>query len=179
MLGESFLSGTISANLDDGSGYGTWKYTLRVSWDTGTKFGLSHFDLIVDDGTNCACSEIDNAIAWGGSPGFMVSEDGDCQMGMDKELNCKGDPSIGVYSSLFKFEPNEGPDCQTGPVGELVIVFYSDFRPGRIADPNLFLVDKYANYSDFGMVTGWFPALPCDPVATEALSWASMKSIYR
>ncbi len=179
LLGQSFLSGTITAELDDGSGYGTWKYTLHATWDTGTIFGLSHLDMIVDDGTNCACSELAAALIWDVPAGYIMGEEGDCQMGLDPELNCMGDPAVDVYSPLFKFEPNEGPDCHAGPVGELVIIFYSEFPPGPIADPNLVLVDKYANYSEFGMVTGSFPALPCDPVSTESLPLGDMKTIYR
>ncbi|MBU8871619.1 MAG: hypothetical protein KOO60_12205 [Gemmatimonadales bacterium] len=179
LLAESYLSGTISAESSGGNELGAWKYTLHVVWDTGTLFGLSHVDLIIDDGTHCECDELGDAIAWDTPAGYLMGEEGDCQMGLDKELNCMGDPSIGVLSPLFKFEPNEGPDCHAGPVGELTIIFFSDYSPAPIADPNLFLVDKYSQYSEFGMVTGFFPGLPCDPVSSKTLHWGGLKAVYR
>ena len=179
LLAESYLIGNITAEAGDWGELGSWKYTLYVTWDTGTNYGLSHLDLIVDDGTHCTCSAIGDAINWDTPPGYFVGEEGLCQMGLDTELNCQGDPSIDVWSPLFKFEPNEGPDCHAGPVGEMTIVFYSNFSPAPIADPNLFLVDKYSQYSEFGMVTGVFPGLPCDPIANTAYPWAGLKAIYR
>ena len=179
LLADFVLTGTITAESGAGSGLGDWMYTLHVVWDTGTPYGLSHLDLIVDDGSNCGCNALENAIAFGDPPGYMVGEDGICEMGLDTEFVCQGDPSIDVEHPLFKFEPIEGPDCHAGPVGEMTIIFYSDYPPAPIADPNLFLVDKYAQYSGFGMVSGVFPALPCNPISTKILPWGGLKSVYR
>ena len=177
---ESSLSGKITAERDDGSGYGAWKYTLHVIWDTGTEYGLSHLDLIVDDGSGrCGCEAFRDAITWDGPPGYLMDQEGECQMGLDPELKCDGDTSIGVWSPLFKFEPNEGPDCHADPVGEITVVFYSDIAPGAISRPNSLLADRYAQYTDFGMVTGSFPAMPCDPVSAETLPWDRLKAVYR
>jgi hypothetical protein len=80
---------------------------------------------------------------------------------------------------LFKFEPIEGCCCHAGPVGELTVHFYSNFAPAGIGEPNLFLVDKYAKYSDWGMITGVFPGLPCGPIKEEGKNWGEIKSDYR
>lgn len=179
-VAEELLAGTIVAEPDNGAtGLGAWKYTMTVVWDTGTPYGLSHVDLIIDDGVHCSCTAIHDAIVWGEAPGYLTGEEDDCLIGLEPELNCDGDPSIDLDAPVFKLEPNEGPYCHAGPTGELVVSFYSDFPPGSIADPNLFLVDKYARYSDFGMVTGVFPSLPCDPVDVEPVRWDALKAYYR
>ena len=64
-------------------------------------------------------------------------------------------------------------------MGELTVVFYSDYGPAPIADPNLFLVDKFSLYSELGMVTGVFPGLTCDPIRSTVGSWGGLKAVYR
>ena len=177
-LGQFSLTGEITAERVDDP-LGSWAYTLHVTWDTGTRYGLSHLDLIFDDGRNCDCEEIFASVRWGDPAGTMTAEGGGMLLDVDHELNCKGDPSIDVVVPLFKFSPREHDGHEAGPTGEMTVVFYSNYAPAAIAEPNLFLVDKFSQYSDFGQVTGVFPALACDPLPIEADTWDSLKARYR
>jgi len=59
-------------------------------------------------------------------------------------------------------------------VGMLTIVFCSNFALATIATPNLLLVDKHAQLTCSGGISGVFPGLPCDPVGNLDESWGTV-----
>ena len=160
--------------------HGAWMYRMIVHWNTGSQYGLSHFDLLLDslDG-NCDCQDFADAIVFDYPVGSTTGQPVPCTLSYWYELNCGGDPSIGVPGIMFKFEPYEDEDCEPGPYGTGTFTFYSDLAPGHIADDNLFLIEKYSLYYCYGHIEGDFPNLPCDPVPTESGSWGAVKSLYR
>ncbi len=51
-----FGSCTAAPNLEAPQ-YGAWVYTLTLEWETA-QHGISHIDMIVDDGDNCTAEEL-------------------------------------------------------------------------------------------------------------------------
>jgi hypothetical protein len=178
---ECSLTGHIEAVMDPShADLGLWRYTMTVTWDTGTRLGLSHFNLWLDEtDQNCSCAEIDAALAWEEPVGSSTGEPHPCTVPFRGMLECKGDSSLGIDGIIIKFEPIGGGDCEPGPQGEAVVTFYSDYAPASIALPNMYLMDKHGRLSCFGQVTGVFPGLPCDPTPIELQTWGGIKAIYR
>jgi hypothetical protein len=178
---ECVITGTVTAELNiDGPDLGAWCYTLELVWDTGSDYALSHFDFLLDnpDG-NCSCDDFADALAWEDPAGSSNGEPDDCTVDYALYLECEGDPSIpDVEGILLKFEPYEDDECEPGPTGTGIFVFYSDLEPAPIAEDNLFLIDKFAGFACSGEVTGVFPGLACDPVASEHRTWTGVKSLY-
>ncbi len=159
--------------------YGSWKYTLTVEWDTGTPYALSHFNMLIDEaGHTCSCWEIESALEWVDPIGYGEGRPDACSVPFDGILECKGDPSIDYPGIILKFEPRGDDGCEPGPTGTAVLTFYSDFAPGRIAAENMFLTDKAGQTSCYGQLTGWFPALPCDPTPVQDQTWGHVKGLY-
>ena len=156
---------------------GGWQYTLVATWDTGSNYALSHMNLLIGAEDRCICDDLENALAWAAPAGESDGED-DCTVPFMMIFECDGDPSLGINEPLFKFEYVEDTGCEPANVGTLTMVFYSNYAPGMIYEPNLFLVDKHAGLSCAGNVSGVFPGLPCDPVANEALDWGTVKAVY-
>ena len=159
---------------------GAWLYRLVVNWNTGVQYALSHIDLIMDDPQGrCTCEEVGAALRWHDPIGFSMESPTYCLVFYAPEFLCEGDPSIDVPGIMLKFEPYEDESCEPGTGGVATFTFYSDYPPGNIAEPNLFLVDKHGQLSCDGPVEGQFPMLPCDPVRTEPTSWGALRSLYR
>jgi hypothetical protein len=177
---ECSITGTITAEMVDHE-LGLYRYTLELSWDTGTVYGLSHFNLWLNNGiTGCVCDDFIEALAWEYPAGSSSGVPDDCMIDYEAMLECNGDPSIpDLDGILLKFEPMEDGSCEPGPMGTGTFVFYSDLEPAPISDDSLFLVDKHAGFSCTGEVTGEFPALLCDPVSTTDADWSAVKQIFR
>jgi hypothetical protein len=159
---------------------GAWLYRLLVSWDTGSQYAMSHIDLIMDvDNGNCDCAELQDAINWGEYIGSGLGDPLPCLLFYEGEVLCNGDPSISEPGIVLKFEPLESEECEPGTGGTATITFFSDYPPGTIAEPNLFLLDKYAGFVCYGPITGDFPSIPCDPVNSEETSWGLIKQLYQ
>lgn len=158
-------------------GLGAWEYTLTVNWDTG-RYGLSHLNLLVDEAGNCDCLELGNALHWASPAGVFDTMSGDCPVDSYAQLECGGDPSLGITMPLIKFEYDEEAVCEPEQEGIFSLVFYADYAPATIYAPNMFLVDKHALQWCEGPVTGVFPGLPCDPVANEYADWGRVKAGY-
>jgi hypothetical protein len=177
--------GTIEAELNtEYPELGAWVYTVIISWDTGTPYALSHFNMILDvEFGECTCYDFQSALNWANPAGYSTGYDsyGDpCTVDYNLYLECGGDPSVpDVDAPLLKFEPQEYDDCEPGPMGEGTFTFYSDYAPAPIADYDSFLVDKHNGLACFGTLTGVFPGLPCDPVGDLDQSWGGLKDIYR
>ena len=171
---------TAAANTDY-PGLGAWMYTLEVSWDTGSQTALSHLDFIVEQPNgNCDCGEFATTIDFAPIAGESNGEPDGCTVQYEAFLECNGDPSIPVEGILFKWEPIMADDgCEPGPVGTGAFTFFSDLEPVAIDSDLPLIVEKNDGESCEGGITGVFPGLLCNPVATEATSWSQVKGVYR
>ena len=177
---EFQLEGTLTGELStDDPALGSWKYTLHLVWDTGTVYGLSHVNMIVDDLGLCDCSTVMNALDWVEPSGYLSGDPEGCSLDVMTDLSCNGDPSLALDGIFLKFEPYEIEGCEAGVSGEMTVVFYSFYPPYPIDAPNMALVDKYGQLSGWGNVSGVFPGIPCDSVAADPESWGTIKSLYR
>ena len=179
-VAECFIGGTITADSNPDPLGPDWMYTMVISWDTGTSYGLSHANLLMDVYTgNCLCQDFMAALSWDDPVGSSDGYPDGCTVYYQGFLECEGDPSIpGVGDILLKFEPIEG-DCEPGPTGTATFVFYSDLMPAPINEDILTAVDKHSNESCFGNLSGFFPAMACDPVGNEESSWGNLKGLFR
>jgi hypothetical protein len=177
---ECSIWGTVTAFENPGDpALGAWMYRLMVTWDTGSQYAMSHIDLLMDlPNGNCSCAQFYEAITWSDHIGSGLGDPLPCLLFYDGEILCDGDPSTGVEGTILKFEPREDEDCEPATQGTAQITFYSDYPPGPIAEPNMFLFDKFAGLICFGPASGQFPGLPCDPVATDQSTWGAIKTIY-
>jgi hypothetical protein len=177
---QCHLSGEITAAMTGDPLLPRWEYTLTVTWDTGSMYGLSHIDVIIDPlGTECLCPELDYDIILAEPSGTAPGEGG-CTAQFGTELDCTGDPSIpGVDGTLLKFEPLADETCELDVTGTAVLVFYSDHEPYPIDADALALVDKFAGNWCFGHLTGVFPTLACDSVPAADRTWGGLKGDYR
>jgi hypothetical protein len=171
------MEGTITAELNlENPEWGIWKYTIEFCWNSS--HGLSHWDLWLDDWTNCLCEELMDAVGFGDVIGMTTSEDG-CLTHYTFEWRCGNEPSIDVPGIILKFEPAGG--CEPGHSGSGEFYFYSHFEPVPIAPESPmygFLINKNSNGYCDGELTGVFPAIECDPVPAEGATWGGIKSIY-
>jgi hypothetical protein len=177
---ECTISGTITAEAV-GHELGLYRYTLYLTWDTDSVYGLSHIDLLLDTGLGaCVCEDFANALAWEPLAGWSIGVPDGCMVDYEAFLECDGDPSIpGIGGILLKFEPIEDESCEPGPIGSGTFLFYSDVAPEPIDADNLFLVNKHALFACEGQLTGEFPGLACDPVANSAADWTTIKRIFQ
>ena len=185
---ECELAGTCTAAVNtDEPELGYWRYTLEVDWDTGLQYALSHLDLLMGyENHNCLCEQF--AFGFPSPSGWSDSDprrktnlrdDGPCTVYYEGFFECYGDPSIpGIEEPILKFEPIEEDDCEPGPQGTLVVIFYSDWPPVAVEQPNDWLVIKYAGHSCRGEVAGELPELECIYTAVEHLNWGGVKKHY-
>ena len=179
-LGQCDISGTIVASTSADPGDPAWTYTLTMNWDTGSKYALSHMNLLVGsaEGT-CTCADFQDALSWYDPIGYSDGAPS-CTVDYIGNLECNGDPSIpGVDNILLKFEPIERRGCEPGTTSTAVFTFYSDLSPVPVDEEILSLVYKFANNSCFGSLSGDFPAMSCDPVDVDKVEWGGVKSLYR
>lgn len=174
------ISGVIAAAPSGDALLPTWEYTLTVTWNTGTPYALSHLNLLLDAvGGTCGCSDFAGAlflIQPAGTSGGV----GGCTVPYDVYLECGGDPSIpGVDGILMKFEPDESLGCEPANTGTATFVFYSDLNPVPVDEEILSLVDKFSTQHCFGNLTGYFPAMACNPVPDAGAAWGSVKGMFR
>jgi hypothetical protein len=181
------VGGDITAAMTTDPLLPDWEYTMTVTWDTGTMFGLSHFNLLVDlTGGTCECQEVMDSIMLvnpaGTGDGVTSGPGGGDPCTLDYNANwaCDGDPSIpGVEGIIIKFEPDESLGCEPAPAGTVDVVFYSDLPPTPVDEDVLSMSDKAGLIYCFGTVTGVFPGLACDPVPNDTESWGGLKGLYR
>ena len=179
-LAQCDINGTIVAEANADLLGPDWVYTMTVNWDTGTAYALSHMGLLLDTSTGtCSCADFIGALSWDDPIGYSTG-DPSCMVNYHGNLECSGDPSIpGVDGILLKFEPIEGMGCEPGTSGTATFVFYSNLGPAPVDEDILSLVDKFANNSCFGSLSGDFPSMTCDPVSTENMEWGKAKGMYR
>jgi len=179
-LAQCTITGVSEAEWvgDDLSAPAAWKYTLTIVWDTDSPYGVSHINLVPGAGGRCTCEELESAFFWIDPAGYSDGEPGPCTVDYMMMIECGGDPSLDIEEPLFKFEYYEDTGCEPGNSGVMTAVFYSTFAPADIEVPNLALVDKHAQLSCWGELTGVFPGLPCDPLPEQTTSWGIIKSLY-
>jgi len=174
------ITGTITAAPSGDPMLPAWEYTLNVTWDTGTPYGLSHVDLLLDPvGGTCDCADFEAAL-------FLIqpagSSDGvgGCTVPYNVILECSGDPSIpGIDGILMKFEPDQTSGCEPDNTGMATFVFYSDLGPVPVDEDILTVVDKYEGEHCLGNLSGDFPGMACNPVPDADTTWGSFKGMYR
>jgi len=175
---KCYIGGEITAERNHNPLYPDWKYTAVIEWDTVSRYALSHLDILIDVAEgNCRCTDVAPEIVWWGVSGQAVGEN-DCVVEFETELNCNGDPSIGLEGILLKFEPIE-MECEPGTIGTATLFFFSDREPAPIDEEVLLLFDKFGQLTCSGYLSGVFPALPCDPVDAEGMSWDTIKGLFR
>jgi len=175
---DALLHGTIMASPAEPGARGDWRYEMRVTWDNNSPFALSHFNLKLDDGTNCTEGDIRSYLMWGSPAGEAHGFEVNGSIYFDAVLEMNGDPSLDISVPLIKYEPNDMGDVRPGPSGTGVFVFWSDLPPWPIDRPNLLLSEKFGQEHSFGVMDGVFPALPCNPIATTRESWGTVKVGY-
>ncbi|MBU8869647.1 MAG: hypothetical protein KOO60_02115 [Gemmatimonadales bacterium] len=177
---ECFIGGNISAEPNTDPAFTDWKYTATITWDTDSQYALSHLDLILDYSTGtCMCDDLSDALFFEGLPGISEGDPMGCEVEYETTLECDGDPSIpGVEGILFKLEP-VSLECEPGVTGTLTFTFYSDYSPAPIDEEILLLIDKHGQQACSGTLSGMFPALSCDPVSSQSVSWDAMKGLFR
>ena len=179
-MAQCDISGIITVAPSGDPSLPTWEYTLDVTWDTGTRYAVSHIDLLLDgaDGS-CDCADFATALTRVSPAGGSMGEPAACSVDWDAFLECRGDPSIpGVDGILMKFEPRTGA-CEPGPVGSGTFVFYSDLDPVPVDEDIISLTDKFALNYCFGNISGVFPGMACDPVPSAGSTWSAVKGMYR
>ncbi len=183
---DCFITGHSTAELNtEYPELGTWKYTIELNWDSGDNHGLSHIDLLLGfAGHSCECDEFAFGFAEpaGLSNGWGEDDRDDdeepCDVYYEGEFECHGDPSLpNVEEPIIKFEPDE-EDCEPGPIGSGVFVFYSNWEPEPVDTPNEWLVFKAAGNKCSGPLTGELPVLGCETVAATPASWSNLKTLY-
>ena len=186
-LAQCTISGEVTAAETTDPTLPAWEYTLTATWDTGSMFGLSHFNLLVDlTGGTCDCQEVMDSIVLvnpsGTSDGVTSGPGGGdpCTLDYNALWECDGDPSIpGVEGIILKFAPDESLGCEPDVAGSVDVVFYSDLPPVPIDEDVISMSDKADLNYCFGTVSGVFPGMPCDPVPNKVESWGGLKGEYR
>jgi hypothetical protein len=160
-------------------GMGAWQYTLTLTWDTGTRYALSHVDIILTpQNSSCGCQELAASLQFPTPAGTSTGNPNSCAVTYDWILGCNGDPSIHLTDLVMKLEPRDSSSCSPGTVGQGTFTFFSEYPPAQIAERNMVLVDKFGQLVCYGQLTGVFPGLPCDPTAAEPSTWGAVKSLY-
>jgi hypothetical protein len=156
-----------------------YRYTLSVNWDTECRYSLSHFNLSMGPSWWCPCEEFTNALQWRQQIGWTTNIDNGLQSRYSGYFECGGDPSIDLNEPLLKMEPDllSQDEPSTGGSGEFV--FYSRHGPWPIGLPNSYMSMKFGQEVGYGPISGVFPALPCGPVNNDAVTWGTIKSMYR
>lgn len=175
---DRFIGGSSTAepNPDEPS-WGEWKYTIEISWDNSEAgHGLSHLDVLFGFESQVCCDE--NFYTFPETVGSSDGEPDGCVVNYYAELNCSGDPSIeGDEGALIMFQPYESEDCEPGVTGTGAFVFYSDFGPLPVDEPNERLIFKAAGDACYGSLGGELP-LDCETVAAGLLHWGTVKTQF-
>ena len=175
-----FITGHISGEMNlEAPELGFWRYTLSVTWDTGGKLALSHFNLSFGESSECSCEDFETGLNWQEFLGWSTGLEPGEETGYRSLLECDGDPSMGLRDPLLKLEPDQTSYKGPGVIGRGEVVFYSDYAPWRIKTENRFMSMKFGQESCYGPLTGMFPALPCDPTPETPKTWATIKQYYR
>ncbi len=178
MADEAVLCGTIMAHADGPDAPGAWRYEMRVSWDNEPASALTHFNVKLDDGENCTYEDIRSYLIWDSPAGEGRSAGSSAMLYFDAVLEMDGDPGLLIDVPLLRYAPNDMSQSRPGPQGVGVFVFWSDLPPWPVDAPNLLLSERFGRHYVFGELEGVFPALPCDPITSQELSWGTVKAGY-
>jgi len=176
---QAFIHGTITASQTPGQpNLGAWKYTIEMSWCTGTNLGMDHFDIMLDEiARGCSNEEIQMGVIPGDTVGLAPFDVRDAVY-FQPEFMFQGDPLVPTLGQMLKIAPFPNQNLVPGPSGTGVFHFYSDSPPTEFEYPGLFLVDSAREFVCGGSIMGVFPGLVCDPVPTEKQNWGYIKALY-
>lgn len=175
---EAVLCGTIMANPAGPGEPGAWRYEMRVTWDNEPASALTHFNIKLDEGDNCTYEDIRNYLVWDVPAGEANSASSSAKLYFDADLVMDGDPGLDIDVPLLRYTPNALSETRPGPQGVGVFVFWSDLSPWPVDEPNLLLSERFGRHYGFGELEGVFPALPCDPIPSQEMSWGTVKAGY-
>ena len=179
-MAQCDISGIITAAPSGSPSLPAWEYTLDVTWNTGTPYGVSNISLLLDgaNGT-CECADFATVLTRVSPAGESTGNAASCGVVWDSFLECNGDPSIpGIDGIVLKFEPRSGA-CEPGTVGGGSFVFYSDLGPVPVNEDIISLSDKFGSSFCLGNLAGVFPGMACDPVPSLGATWGAVKGLYR
>ena len=172
------IAGTVAASRNYDPAWPAWKYTMVINYDTGSRYQLSHLDVLLDiAGGTCSCQNFYDTPVF---PPVVGQSGTTCMTYYTPEINCQGDPSIPNLTGIaLKLNPT-CTSCDPGTTGVATFTFYSRLSPGIIDQEALTLADKSGKTYCFGHLSGAFPAMPCDPMGTEdGQTWGSLKGMFR
>lgn len=152
-----------------------WVYELSMSWEN-PKHPLSHLDVLLDDSGRCSVDDIEGELGFAEGAAVGTGEGG-CQAAFQVSIR-PGDETQGPDAVVLRLEPVENGLCKPARAGAVTVTFSSLREPAAIQADNLFVVEKYTEEQAKGGLRGYFPALPCNPVGNESMSWSSLKSMY-
>lgn len=175
---DAELSGSIVAYEAAPGARGVWHYDMRITWRNHVPAGLTNLNLKLDDGGNCSDEDILAYVMWDTPAGVAHFFDVNAAVYFDAELLMQGDPTLQIQEPIIRFAPNADSEVRPGPNGTAVFTFWSNLPPWPIDQPNDLLSEIFGLDYTFGRIEGVFPALPCDPIATEAASWGAVKARY-
>jgi hypothetical protein len=172
--------GTSSAWYSTDPGFeGYWKYCFTLHWDVtrydGKPHAMSHVSLVLGL-ENCpdACS-----------PGYFEAPDtagngtgtDGCVVNYYMEVNCKGDPSIGITVPTVKFEPYCDL-CEPDIAGTAYLCLYSVSSPRPIGAYDASLWIKFGLNIASGTLEGVLPRC-ASTTLVEPTTWGAIKALLR
>lgn len=167
----------ISASATTDPDLPAWTYTLVLNWNYNyTPF--NHWALPLDDTLRvCTCEEIQASFEFG-DPIGQSSGVPDCLIEYQGVFQCAGDPGTDISGVVLTLMPTTA-GCEPGYSGAGIFVFYSDHGPTPLNPfAEMVIVNDNLDTCGGGM-TGVFPAVPCNPTSTSAMTWSAVKSLYR
>jgi hypothetical protein len=176
--GAQCATGTITASLSSDPGFiGQYKYCVDASWDL-VQHELSHLDVFLQL-PDCPCICHPSFIGFT-QPAGQSTETGDvCVQPYTGSYLCKGDPSLpaGFNGPAVKFQPDASL-CDPGINGSGTFCFYSPMPPAPPSDHANAIAIKHGQDVCYASLTGSLPSCDC-ALPTQALTWGSVKSMYR
>ncbi len=170
-----FIQGRITAERNTyNPDRGAWRYTFTVSWQSSTQHAISHLGLLLGLG-GCTCEDLAGVFLWD-DPNALFHER-HCP-DIESKFECHGDPGLETDDPVYKFEFVAVRGCDPQPSGHYQVQFLSDLPPYPITRSNRFLTAKFGQERVDGEITGVFPALQCNPIASETVSWGQVKAGY-
>ena len=172
------ITGSIVGSEAAPGARGNWRYDMRISWDNGEAGGLDYLNLCLDDSGNCTADNILAYLMWDSPAGEAHFYDVNGAVYFDAELIMTGDPRLDISQPVIRFTPTADSQVRPASEGTAWFTFWSNLAPWSIDQPNGLLSEAGDDLSAFGAIEGVFPALPCNPVSSEDMSWGAVKSSY-
>ncbi len=153
---------------------GFYKYTLEVTWDTGTVQGGGKSHITLDLGLE-ACDLVCTPGTFGfDDPAGTSTGKGGCTATYEGSFNCDGDPTTPADGPVIKFDDiDDGCDAPFEGMG--TFCFYSLLEPGLDETRTIWI--KFGAGECSGEMTGMFPQCT-PPLPVEQMTWGYIKALY-